>query len=88
MSSCNYPPDSLDMSVRPLKTNRVPEIEPLEFRSGSCLKNYGSVIDLDISEGNQTDRSQYLQKVLNTSTYKDRAPSITSRFFKENTINA
>lgn len=52
------------------------------------MKNLGNVVDLDVSEGNQTDRSQYLQRALNTSAYKERNSSITSRFFKEDSINA
>ena len=64
------------------------EIEPLEFKGSNNLKNLGNVIDLDVSEGNQTDRSIYLQKVLNNSVYRDRNSSITSRFLKEDTINA
>ena len=76
------------MSIRPLKTNRIPDIEPLEFRGFGDSANIGKIIDLDLSEGNQTDRSALLQRAMNNSSYKDRTPSITSRFFKEDSINA
>ena len=45
------------------KTERVLDVEPLE------LKNYGDVVELDMSEGNHTDRSSF-RRALNASLYQ------------------